>query len=154
MNMSRIAVKCLAWFVAILGGVWAVGGPVLLLVIATGNLPVHGSPVEKNAWTMIAIVAAVLGVLGYLIARQAWKHLRKPGRATANAVAGLATFFLGGECFHQLSKRGIMHRPTMELLFMLGVLVAFYLFYRLVLKRIIARAFPPDSASPTSTSAA
>ena len=152
MRASRIFVKCLAVVVGLVGISWALGGPAILIWITTGPAKAHPGAIEQTVLKLMAACAAILGVIGYLIARQCWIHFRRPDRATANGVAGYASFLLGAYLFFLATKYSLSPRSAglggslLSCAVLLGVYVASHAFYKYGLKRMTARAFPPMAA--------
>jgi hypothetical protein len=157
----RLLFKILAVIVGVLGVALAVGSLFALTAAAFGNAPERADQTSKNIMMFFSASYALTAILGYLIVRQAWKHLRRPDRSTANGVVGFASFIL---CLWllRLANRYLFSPkpsgtwgPTLELLGGLGMILAIYLFNRLVLKRIAARAFPagdpPATPAPSSS---
>ena len=149
MRAPRIFVKCLAVVIGLVGVSWALAGPAILIWIATGQAKPSSSATEQTVLKMVAATAAILGILGYLIARQCWIHFRRPDRNTANGVAGFASFLLGVFIFSLASKLSLIPRAAglgsslLVCAVPIGVYVASHAFYHYVLKRMTARAFPP-----------
>jgi NAD/NADP transhydrogenase beta subunit len=156
MNLSRFSVKCLAWVVGFFGAAFAVAGLLMLVSATYGKPPERVNEAMKSAMIAVCAAYALTAILGYLVARQAWKHLRQPDLATANNIVGLASLLLAIEVFQLGIRYSFLPKPGgiwdhgIEWLFGLTVIVAVTLFYRLVLKRLAARAFPPDAAGPAS----
>lgn len=156
MKLSRLTVKCLAWVVLYLGGAMTVGSLLFLLAMASGYIGAEYPRIDRGGLTFLSAGLAIMAILCYLIARAAWQHLRRPDLATANNVLSLASFFLWME-FIQLARKSppfpTVPEPWRSRLEGLGALflaLGCYLFYRLVLKRLAARAFPV-SDTPTTT---
>lgn len=155
----RLLIKILASVVGFFGISFAMGGILFLCMVASGFLDrrLHGS--DTGIVTFFLASAAITSVLGYLFLRQAWKHLRRPDRSSANHVVGIAGFLIGTQLFYFISQQSFFPKsggagdPQVELAIGLAVLLASYLLYRFALKPLAARAFPADDTpAPTLAS--
>jgi len=156
MNLSRFSVKCLAWLVGFFGGSMALGGLVVLGLFAFGTLPEGITHTNRSLAIGFLALVALFGGLGYYFLRMAWKHLRTPDLNSATTVTGTFSFMLGLWLLTLLGpktrwpKLAGSDAPTIYLALEVAIIVSCYLFYRLVLKRLAARAFPSDAAAPAS----
>jgi hypothetical protein len=148
MNTLRIFVKGLAVVVGLCGAAWAIVGPILLFVVAGGYLPARTPPPSQALLVLVSATSAAMAILGWLIMRQVWIHWRRPDRATALAVVRVAGFFLGGSLLNYANKHAPLPKPDgtwgpmIALCCTLGLVLACYLFYPLVLRRLAERAYP------------
>jgi len=148
MHTPRVFVKGLAVIIGVLGCLWALAGPLLLIASSFGYGQARLRQLDPATIAIIGTMAALVSFLGYLVAREAWKHLRQPNRATASSVIQLACFMAGFELF-QLANRWLafqtgegLGRLRIQGLSGLALAVGLLLFYRLVMKRIAERAYP------------
>jgi hypothetical protein len=155
MHTLRLFVKGLAIFAGLIGALWALGGPLILIRLAFGGYEKPPmSEAGRTAIILMAGTAAILGVLGYLIARQCWIHLRRPDVSTARTVLGVAGCLLIGELFYLYgtvkpgSSNWVADRlgAAYDSVFGLSLILACYLSYRLLLKPLAERAFPVEVA--------
>ena len=156
----RLLLNIFAVIIGAASALWAltgcIGFGVILLAWFTGD---KSGVTQAGGWIVIASCAVAV-VIGSVIASRALLHLRHPDRGTANDIVGIVTFLLVIPFLNILTGRWKIplfqgpHGPTAELWIGLGALVAFYLFYRFVMKRIAERAFPADAAPPASASPA
>lgn len=152
----RLLLKILAVIVGLFSAVIVVGNLVTLIAMAFGALPQRATPLERGMFIAMSAMLAIMAVLGYLFLRSAWKHLRRPDRSTAQRVLAIATFFLAIQFLRlglgrpQANAPIDLYAPMWATAFRLAAILGCYLFYRLVLKRLAARAFP-DSDTPTPT---
>jgi len=145
---------------AVIGGLYSG-----LMVIAGGAFLVmgiwslyHEPQAPRFAVSMFIAIGAGSAFLGMLMIVRAWRHLRRPDRNTANDVFCIATVVVVMSVMDSLRKNSILpvpgahvrFEPLMDLGVFVGLIIVSYLFYRLVLKRLAARAFPPEAtSSPT-----
>lgn len=151
----RLLLKVLAVVVGLFGAVLALGNLSFLAYFAFGNLPEGITHTARNLVIGYLALVVLFGGLGYYFLRSGWKHLRKPDLNSANNVSGSFCFILGLWLLTLVTRnRGKpnspdLQDPTLYLAYELGVIVGCYLFYRLVLKRLAARAFPVSDTPPT-----
>jgi hypothetical protein len=99
----------------------------------------------------LIIVGAGSAVLGVVLTVRSYRHLRRPNRNTANDVAGIATFIGAMVVLSILRKNppAALSDGEFDPFTQLGLFAALalgaYLFYRLVLKRLVAQVYPPDA---------
>ena len=114
----------------------------------------QNSPLQKPMPLLLPFLLAFTAgftSLGVILTARAYRHLRQPDRNTANNVAGIATFLLafvilGRQRKSLLALPGGQFGPIVGLLIFVSAIIAFYLFYRLVMKRIAAQAFPSHAS--------
>lgn len=154
MNTSRIFVKGLAVVIGVLGLLWALAGPLLLIASTFGYGRERLRQLDAGTLITIGGLAILVSVLGGLVAREAWKHLRRPDRGTAAAVIRLACFITGFEIF-QLACRWLALREDagidrFRIQGLSGLLLAMVLllFYRFLMKPLADRAFPTPEPRP------
>jgi hypothetical protein len=155
----RLLIKILAVIVGFFGALIAGGSSLTLIAVASGAAPQRVTPLERGMLISLVVIIATMGVLGYLILRSAWKHLRRPDRSTAQSVLAIATFFLVIRFLRynqdppQANAPIDYYAPVWATFFRFAVILGCYLFYRLVLKRLAARAFPASDTPSTSIAA-
>lgn len=152
----RIILKILA----VIGGLFSISLVIAgCAFVADG---VMGFPGGDPRWQRIPVyvplvmmaMAAGFAVLGFVLATRVYRHLRQPDRDTANDVFGIITFMVATSIMSRLRKSPPIALPNgqteaiIELGVFLAVIIGAYLIYRLVLKRLAARAFP--SSAPES----
>ncbi len=153
----RMLLNILAVIIGLAGVLMAVGGA---LVFGAGVIASFkgGTPFPAGLSPVLLLIAlAGLAFLGFLIAARMRLHLRHPDLGTAKDVVGIATYLAGLELLKILYGKSqfllpqARYSPVVEPLLFGTALAAFYLFYRLVMKRIAERAFP--QAAPSESTA-
>ena len=153
MHTARIIVNSLAFVSGLFGLAWALVGPVVFLGLASGAWPTRRSAqaFDTRAIVFVTLLVVVLAIIGVLMLRQVWKHLRRPDLSTARVIVGFASFLLG----FYLLRYGLANqlipdasgalKPIRELACIVGALFAGYLVYRLAFRRLADTAFPPTA---------
>lgn len=144
----RLFVKCLAIVVGLVGLTWILVGPVTLVRLATGSAE---PPMSDAVRTALRFTAGISVLLGWIVIRQCWIHLRRPERVTAQRVAVITSFILGFWMFYLATRYSLI--PTSGgawgavagFAVLVGVVVACQIFHRFVLKRLAERAFPSEA---------
>jgi hypothetical protein len=149
----RLFLKILAVIAGLLCGLMAIGSGLVFARLVVACFQDHPTLRGPILLPFLMAFSAGFAWLGFLLAARAYGHLRHPDRRTANNVAGIATFLLASSLLNQLTKNslgptpGVRLGPGAELGVLLAVVIAAYLFYRLVLKRVAALAFPIEETS-------
>ncbi len=147
MNSLRIFVKGLAVVVGLFGASLAAGSLMVLAYFAYGTLSTGVPKAGQDLIIGYLALVALFGGLGYYFLRTAWKHLRRPELNTATNVAGAACATLGFWLLALVSrsmggaKSTDPKDVTNGLAIQLAVIVACYMLHRLLLKRLVARAY-------------
>lgn len=149
----RIFFNILAWFVGLFCGLLAIG-----CCLAFARLVIAAFKDDSTQQPMLlpVLMALIAGLawLSMLMAARAYRHVRQPDESTAKDVVGIATFLLAMGILSRLRKASIWplsdgpYGSIIGLAVCVATVSALYLFYRLVLKRLVARAFP--SPAPES----
>jgi hypothetical protein len=154
----RLLLKILAVICGIMCGLIAVVSLLLVLVI---TLPASISRHPVALLVVVGITGCAMAAVGLFLAWRMLGHLRHPGQKSATQVFAVTTGWLAFECInliHGRTDRSVKidyFANRTEAIASLAGIILLYLFYRLVLKRIAARAFPGGDmpATPAAISA-
>ncbi len=153
----RKLLNILAVIIGAMSGLFGVAGAAMVVAALFTGFKQTPPFTADLRWLMLLLMGGGFCFLGFLIASRALLHLRHPDAGTVRDMIGTAIYLIvmGGVWPVGTSLKISGSVPALSLSNgLLACTVGLYLFHRYLVKRIIARAFPPDAAPPTFTSTA
>lgn len=154
----RKLLSILAVLIGLMSALMAAGSSVFFVMTLVNCLKAGAAAWADLTPVYLLVITGCFAFLGFLIASRALLHVRKPDRGTATDIVGLATFLVGFELYGLFSGKSRVSRlweswdPIVRSSLALAAVIAFYLFYRLVMKRIAERAYPEEVAPKSARS--